>query len=157
MNYYDNQPDYLARGIDYDLIGCLNNNPQQFGGQPFNWDESWFLWDEPPPGTVHPDIQLIARVVAVVEGEAGGKGWHWLIDLTDGRRIYLSGECDMTGWDCQSSAAFVEVTGDLLESMRANPHVLESFERQLAGGKAPTWREQQDQEFAPTATHRAGR
>src|SRR6185503_6561645 len=64
------------KGIDYDLEGCLEYNPQSF------------------------IVDDIKKVLAVIEGENDGSDWHWVLLLNDNRYIYLRGGCDYTGWDC---------------------------------------------------------
>lgn len=69
---------------DYDLEECLSNNTQDgFGSS---------------------DIQY---VLAVWEGHNDGDDWRWILQLKDGRYVYLQGGCDFTGWDCQSWASSV--------------------------------------------------
>lgn len=51
MSYYDDMEGYKARGMDCDLVACLEYNPQRFGQQ---------------------DIQ---QVLAVIEGENDGVEW----------------------------------------------------------------------------------
>ena len=127
MNYYDD-PTMEARGIDWDLLACLQYNPQDF------------------------TIEDIARVLAVYEGENDGNNWRWIIRLTDGRFVFLIGGCDYTGWDCQSGAtSFIEADiaaalrhaknrdlrydGDVAEAAWAE------LARQLLGRKDETWHE----------------
>ena len=88
MNYYDDRSAYEARGIDWDLVACLQYNAQD--------------------GFTVADI---AKVLAVVEGENDGADWRWVLRLNDGRFVFLQGGCDYTGWDCQSSADRVERAG----------------------------------------------
>lgn len=76
MSYYDELEKYQKRGIDSDLVACLEYNPQT----------SFTLED-------------IKQVLAVVEGERDERSWHWLLKLNDRRVVYLEGSCDYTGWD----------------------------------------------------------
>lgn len=139
MNYYDNEESWRKRGIDWDLHACLQYNPQ----------DGFMVAD-------------IAMVLAVVEGENDERDWRWVLELIDGRIVYLQGWCDYTGWDCQSDAfhkladtpraaaefALPENIYDWKESeVRA---AQESLIKQLEEGKAKTWREEKDEEFGLT-------
>lgn len=86
MGYYDNHELLEAKGIDYDLCACLEYNPQPFV------------------------VEDIEQVLAVYEGENDSEDWRWILQLNDGRFVFLKGGCDYTGWDCQSWAdsAFAE-------------------------------------------------
>lgn len=66
---------------DYDLAACLEFNPQ-----------NGFTIDD------------VVKKLAVIEGANEADAWHWILELKDGRFVYLTGGCDYTGWDCQSSA-----------------------------------------------------
>lgn len=46
----------------------------------------------------------IKHVHAAVYGENDGADWYWIAEMNDGRIFLISGGCDYTGWDCQSSA-----------------------------------------------------
>lgn len=81
-SYYDNEEEFDSRKIDYDLVACLEYNDQK------NF-------------SVH-DIE---KVLAVHEGENDGEDWHWILELKNGKFVYLRGGCDYTGWDCQSWAS----------------------------------------------------
>lgn len=135
MSYYDNPEKYEAIGADYDLVACLQYNPQDT----FNIDD-------------------VAKVLAVVEGENDGADWHWILRLNDNRFVYLSGGCDYTGWDCQSSAShdFVLTPEDALllvegceycSPSTTKEEIAASLSKQLAEGKEKTWREKKDDEF----------
>lgn len=139
--------------IDYDLTACLNYNPQSF------------------------TVEEISHVLAVWEGENEGDDWRWILQLQDGRYVYLIGGCDYTGWDCQSwanstfadtaeLAAIYELLGyidnpkfprglDLKKLAKAlfndaapnNQVVYTSLVKQIAKGKNETWRDQKDKEL----------
>jgi hypothetical protein len=124
LNYYDDPEGYQARGIDYDLVACLEYNPQDF------------------------KVEDIEKVLAVIEGEYDGADWHWLLQVKRGRpdrpyfeTYYLTGGCDYTGWDCQSGATSFEIEVDVLSQLID----------QARGEKAKTWREQKDREFGLVA------
>lgn len=137
MGYYDNQAEYDKRGIDWDLEACLEYNPQSF--------------------TVD-DIEV---VLAVWEGENDGDDWRWILQLKDGRFVFLQGGCDYTGWDCQSSAVSIFAdtaidatiyastgTNDKRYTCEADQTVyLQLFEQIEKGDKLKTWREKMDSEF----------
>lgn len=59
--YYDNEQEYILRGIDWDLEACLANNPQ----------DGFTIKD-------------IGRVLAVYEGENDGPDWHWILEMKQG-------------------------------------------------------------------------
>jgi hypothetical protein len=126
-----------AAGVDVDLQGCLDNNRQ-----------SGF------------DIADIREVLAVWEGQNEGDDWRWVLDLNDGRTVFLVGGCDFTGWDCQSYAAHVVVENptpytiasqefDIVTTWTRTPSrtVYNSLLSQLLNGKRTTWRQTMDKEF----------
>ena len=128
MGYWKNTAEYNARGIDFDLAACLDNNEQ--------------------PGFTVDDI---ARVLGVYEGEHDSYDWRWLVKLSDGRYASIQGGCDYTGWDCQSSAdsaIFTNVadalrwfkTVDRWDSDR-NTDAWQAIARQLTSTKDQTWHE----------------
>lgn len=121
------------KGIDYDLEGCLEYNPQD--------------------GFTVDDIQ---KILAVWEGERDEADWHWVLKLTDNRFVYLRGGCDYTGWDCQSWANHVVMNKEkpLMAAMKELadwrdflPTVYQSLIEQLNTRKEQTWREKMDKEF----------
>lgn len=148
MSYYDNTKEYEARGIDYDLASCLDNNPQEA-----------FTLDD------------IDKVLAVWEGENDGDDWRWVMRLKDGRFVFLQGGCDYTGWDCRSWAlhsvansadeaagrVFGEqpLSADFFHMLKLahdeygakKNEVHASLLKQLSEGKARTWREKMDDEL----------
>lgn len=123
MSFWDNEQAYTAKGIDYDLVGCLENNPQAFG------------------------LDDIAQVLAVHEGENEGDNWRWILRLNDGRFAFLQGGCDYTGWDCQSSAdsVIVESIDAAIQTARTfednTPEIIAGLAQQLLASKAETWHE----------------
>lgn len=126
MSYYDNEQEYQSRGMDYDLVACLDYNPQSFSAD---------------------DIE---RVLAVWEGENDSDDWRWVLLLKDGRYAFLQGGCDYTGWDCRSWA-----THEFADSAEAAAElalgdfstVRDNLLKQIQEGKARTWRENKDDEF----------
>lgn len=129
MSYYDDTEGYKARGMDYDLVACLEYNPQRFGPQ---------------------DIQ---QVLAVIEGERDGDNWHWVLQLkpesaVDGKWFaYLTGGCDYTGWDCRSGA-----DSDFWLDPISACHGYSALLDQLGNGRSFTWREQMDAKLGVTTT-----
>lgn len=141
-------------GIDYDLEACLECNQQD--------------------GFTVDDIQ---KVLAVWEGENDEDDWRWVLQLKDGRFVFLQGGCDYTGWDCQSwaiskftdsaeKAANLSLGDIALEDshpsdaglghmlnimsgdfMNNTNEIHKSLLSQIAGGKSMTWRENKDEEF----------
>jgi len=160
MSYYDDIRKHEARGIDYDLIACLEYNPQRT-----------FTVDD------------IEQVLAVWTGENDGDDWRWVVRLSpdpdygEARFAFIQGGCDYTGWDCQSWAthafagsaqeAALKAQGDfptgnwspqnmglgqlinLLsgETGKNFNEVALELLRQVAQGKDQTWREKKDQEL----------
>lgn len=62
-----------------DLWSALNNNqPQSF------------------------TVDSVKDIVAEVPGENDEFSWWWILELSSGKFVLLSGWCDYTGWDCQS-------------------------------------------------------
>lgn len=61
---------------DWDLINCLEENPQE--------------------GFVYDDIK---EVLAVYEGERDIDDWRWIVRLNDDRMVSIEGGCDYSGWD----------------------------------------------------------
>lgn len=139
MNFYNDIDKWAKRGVDYDLFACLENNPQ----------DAFMVAD-------------IRRVLAVWEGANDGDDWRWVIELFDGRFVFLRGGCDYTGWDCRSSAshwtavspeesAELEVTNDRGYEWRPpSTEVRDSLLFQIAKGKNETWREKTDKDFGLT-------
>ena len=159
MSYYDaskdERDDFEWRGIDYDLVACLENNSQEY------------------------TIKDIEKVLAVYEGENDGEDWRWILQLKDGRFVFLQGGCDYTGWDCQSwagstftenaeEAAKEAIEGEVPVTADNSPlnaglgHILAlmtgeynengqqvfiSLATQLEKGKEDTWRQKMDKDF----------
>lgn len=131
MNYFDNSVEYTTRGIDYDLHACLEYNPQNA----FNVDD-------------------IASVLAVYEGQNDSTDWRWLIQLKDNQFVYLRGGCDYTGWDCQSWASGITVADikavvrTMLNDSDNNIAVQSVLILQLIkGSKDQTWHERLASKF----------
>lgn len=121
------------RGIDWDLAGCLENNPQE-----------------------NIKLEDIDKVLAVVEGENELTSWHWIIKLKGARKyVYMTGWCDYTGWDCISDAKAyptrttrLKALKDVLSEMTSvDTDVYKSLHQQLVGEKSETWKEKMDKEF----------
>lgn len=116
-----------ARGIDYDLNACLEYNPQAFS------------------------LDDIAMVLAVHQGVNDKDSWRWILQLSDGRYVFLLGGCDYTGWDCQSWAEshFAPTPEKALEFELTLPHdhvsmstkEYKEMEQQLVTSKQKTQRE----------------
>lgn len=47
------------------------------------------------------DLKDIVNVLAQVPGEADQLDWHWIVEMKDGRFLYVTGGCDYSGWGCQ--------------------------------------------------------
>lgn len=122
-------------GIDYDLFGCLEYNPQeQF------------------------DITHIQSVIAEVPGQHNEWNYHWVLLLKDGLFVYLTGWCDYTGWDCQSGAeswmgfSAQDVVAHAPETetrFEATIAVRNELERQLNLEKDVSWRDGQNDPDMP--------
>ena len=65
------------KGIDGDLVACLENNPQPF------------------------DLADIKMVLAVWEGMNDEEDWRWVLSVDNHEKpfVFLQGGCDYTGWD----------------------------------------------------------
>lgn len=48
------------------------------------------------------------EIVLELTGQNDGAEWHWILRLEGGTYAYVTGGCDYTGWDCQSSASVYE-------------------------------------------------
>src|ERR1700733_13742175 len=68
------------------------------------------------------DEDDIESLLACVEGENDGYSWHWIVKLKDGAYGYLTGGCDYTGWDCQSSLDHFK-SDDLEECLEKVPEI----------------------------------
>ena|SRR3990167_4569033 len=164
MSYYDKLDEYDKKGIDYNLVACLENNPQKGFG-----------------------VDDIQQVLGVWEGEHDGDDWRWILSLKDGRFVFLQGGCDYTGWDCQSWAKsnFTTTALEAAEFAKTGPtdatvqeavvgmgmgrmftaltggyminagEVYESLVKQLETAKVQTWREKKDVEFGLADGHEA--
>lgn len=68
---------------------------------------------------------IFREEVASVEAAWGrvGDGNEWeggfVLSMRDGRRLYISGWCDYTGWGCQDGTTLVELGGD--DQLPSNP------------------------------------
>jgi hypothetical protein len=129
------------RGIDYDLQACLECNPQHFS------------------------VTDILRVLAVHEGENDGESWRWVLQLHAAPEdympddyvgpfyVFLTGSCDYTGWECQSSAdAHYFADLPMLFAWAATngepPEIMDELWVQVDRGQANvTWRARMDYEF----------
>lgn len=78
-----------------------------------NDDISYALQCNPQSSIIEKDIDVI---VAEVCGEADGADWHWIVQRKDGKFQYLTGGCDYTGWDCQSSLKSSSLCDTALEA-----------------------------------------
>ena len=141
MSYYDNTEFYTARGIDFDLNACLENNGQS-----------------------QYTIENILKVEAVVEGERDAADWHWILKLDTPvagcHYVYLCGGCDYTGWDCQSRASsfYAKTKSDAIEfakpkqgdwNYEEQSGAYASLLKQIQSKKKKTWREANDKGVKP--------
>ena len=61
----------------YDLEDCLHANPQD-----------GFCMDD------------VDRILAVIDGSNDEESWHWVLQLKNSQDyVYLTGDCDYSGWD----------------------------------------------------------
>lgn len=49
-------------------------------------------------------LKEIDVIVAEVCGENDSYPWYWILKMQNGTFSWATGNCDYTGWDCQSSA-----------------------------------------------------
>ena len=133
MGYWNDTNSFQQRGIDYDLVACLEYNAQDGFS-----------------------IEDINRVLAVWQGENYGDDWRWILALNSGKFVFLQGGCDYTGWDCQSSASSViaDDIKDIISVMRNpmrfsenNNTVIVHLIKQLISEKDKTWHEQTGEEM----------
>ena len=133
MGYWDSVNSFQQRGIDHDLVDCLE----------FNSQDGFSVED-------------IKRVLAVWEGENDGDDWRWILVLNSGKFVFLQGGCDYTGWDCQSSANSIicDDIKDIVSAMRNpmrfsenNDTIIIHLVKQLIGTKDKTWHEQTGKEM----------
>jgi hypothetical protein len=126
----------MTNYIDYDLFACMENNDFPF------------------------DMEDIARMIAVSEGENDGESWRWVVQLKDGRYVFIEGWCDYTGWDCQSGASvtFSETAKSACwavlntffnydEAWFKHINILDDLRNQVDNGCKVTWRQKMDAEF----------
>lgn len=93
------------RKPDYDLEEALTYNPQEGFG-----------------------INDIVDTLAEVAGENDGADYYWVVKLKDGRFVLIQGDCDYTGWDCQSSATSKFAT-TALKAAKLAPEKEEYYDR----------------------------
>ena len=61
--------------------------------------------------------EMVAEVIATVNGENDGPDWVGLFRLNDGRYLVAEGGCDYTGWDCQAGNSLC-VAGSLDDAIK---------------------------------------
>jgi len=113
--YYDNEKDARERRIDYDLSANVEFNGSDMPG--FRLED-------------------VAYVLAYLAGENDGPAYHWIVAMKDHTYAFVTGSCDYTGWDCQSSgsATIVLSMGEALRLAEAEGSII--FDRlckQLVG------------------------
>lgn len=103
--------------VDYDLRGALEvstHTSGTVGGAPVEpkvWLGGFWGRDEGEPTDL--DLKTLAFWNEDWEGE------HlWLIEVSDGRFLYISASHDYTGWDCQAGG--IVVYYDSRESLLAS-------------------------------------
>lgn len=133
MGYWNNQEEYTKRGMDYDFTAAVYYND------------------------VDVDLDNVKQVLVVWQGENEGDEWRWIFVTHDSRYAFMSGGCDYTGWDCQSSCS-VEYFPTIAEAVRhmitvetntnrwegKRVDVIKELIKQLTTGKAITWSESFD-------------
>lgn len=117
----------------------------------FGWDLDACLQYNPQDGFT---INDITEVIAQIEGEHDGAPYHWVLQLANGAIAYLTGSCDYTGWDCQSSAESVicdiytvldEITKYYYDNVDYyHQDVRENIARQMRDGCDLRWDEKSD-------------
>jgi hypothetical protein len=86
----------------------------------------------------------VDAILSTIVGENEGANWHWLVLLSSGRFAYITGGCDYTGWDCQSSCEAFEADS-LREVLRLVP---EAFHDDVLAGLSRTRDELEGDELA---------
>jgi hypothetical protein len=82
-------------------------------------DDLQYALENNPPNEFKPEE--ITHIVAEVCGENDGCDWWWILKLTNNRFFLLSGGCDYTGWDCQSSIIEYGFFSSALKAAEAVP------------------------------------
>ena len=72
----------------------------------------------------------IAHVLAEIPGANEEIDWHWIVYLKNKQYVYITGGCDNTGWDCQSSASSKFAT-TALKAAKLAPESEEDTGRQI--------------------------
>ena len=147
-NYYDDPEYWKEKGVDYNLLACLEYNPQET----FKSED-------------------IKKVVAVHEGENDAEDWIWIIELRPPTTYaFLQGWCDYTGWDCQSDAIsllgatpLIALEAGMIMAQEEWHRIVSPYGRSKyigrytdlmlqieTGDKAVTWREKMDKRFGLT-------
>ena len=117
MNAYHNSPELKAETVaqmkehrEADEIVQGRDWGEVFGdiggvSNPVFYEQVWREVGEDSTLTVaNPILRTdVAKILAVQEGEADESSWRVVAQLNDGRFIFAEGNCDYTGWDCQSS------------------------------------------------------
>lgn len=81
-------------------------------------------------------LEDIAYVLAALMGENDGPDYHWIVAMKDHTYAYVTGGCDYTGWDCQSSGSS-EIVPSLREALANAPKELQPLlKSQLTGDKS---------------------
>lgn len=75
-------------------------------------------------------LEDVAYVLASVMGENDGPEYFWLCAMKDHTYAVVSGGCDYTGWDCQSSGE-AEIYPTMATALAALP--LEDGNRKISG------------------------
>lgn len=55
------------------------------------------------------DGKTLTNIRMVVQGENDGDAWVWLIEFNNKEKWICIGQCDYTGWDCQSNLEWKQV------------------------------------------------
>ena len=81
------------------------------------------------------DSSDLLKVLLELTGENDGASWHWILSTKTGGFAYISGGCDYTGWDCQSSAERFDASTQVAILALCPQDVRRVFEDMIAKGE----------------------
>ena len=84
-------------------------------------DDLWYALKYNPP--VQFKVEDVRDIVAEVAGANDEYDWWWVLKMDGGKYFLLSGGCDYTGWDCQSSTEEHGYFDSALLAAEASPEI----------------------------------
>lgn len=77
-------------------------------------------------------IDRVSRIILEISGDNDFASWHWIVEMTNGRFAYIEGECDYTGWECQSGVDY-HIAPSFEEALELAPEdIRHEFEEMIA-------------------------